>query len=149
VGEAGAESGVGFGFGEVWKLYCDSIPVAIVVATAFPILVLLCNTREWKRDAVFRFSWQLYLMSLIMMYLLYEKGFRKPDFNFSWGYMHGLFFLFLGSLWLLIRQTSCGIKAPIRYRKHFLLVFQWLAYAGHLVSGILYFWPILRGGMYY
>jgi hypothetical protein len=149
VGEAGAESGVGFGLGEVWKLYCDNIPIAIFVAAAFPILVLICNVQEWKKDNVFRFSWQLYLMSLIMLYLLYEKGFRKPDFNFSWGYMHGLFFLFLGSLWLLVRQTISSLVAPIRPGKRFLLALQWLAYAAHLISGIMYFLPILQGEMYY
>jgi hypothetical protein len=149
VGKNGQEGGVGFGLGEVWMLYCDNIPLAVVVAAAFPILVLLCNFREWKRDSVFRFSWQLYLMSLGMILILYEKGFRKPDFNFSWGYMHGLFFLFLSSLLLLVRQTISYLSVPAKPGKKFLLVLQWMTYAGHLISGIMYFWPILQGGMYY
>ncbi|MDR0948328.1 MAG: hypothetical protein LBM69_02265 [Lachnospiraceae bacterium] len=140
----GEGQGVGIGFAEVWSLYSDNILLSILLAAAFPILVLVFNLREWKQDTTFRFSWQLYLMSLVMMLFLYEKGFRKADANFSWGYMHGLFFLFTGSLILLIRQTITSF-----HKMRVKLVIEWVVYVLHLISGIVYFLPILRGGSYY
>lgn len=113
VPKEGQEGGIGFCFGEVWGLYCENIPLAIGVAVGFPILVLVCHIGQlknlWKENSVYRFSWQIYIMSFAMTFFLYEKGFRKPDFNFSWGYMNGIFFCFAGALLLLLQDTAAVI----------------------------------------
>lgn len=142
VPEEGAEGGIGFCFGEVWRLYCDNIPLAIGLAAGFPILVLLLHYKELKQNTLYRFSWQIYIMSFLMAFLLYEKGFRKPDFNFSWGYMYGIFFVFFSSLIVLIRDTA-------RKKKPLLLGLQWAAFLWHVVCGLYYFLGIFRGQMYY
>lgn len=142
VPEEGAEGGIGFCLGDIWRLYCDNIPLAVGLAVGFPILVLVLNYRELQNDTLYRFSWQIYLMSFAMAFLLYEKGFRAPDFNFSWGYMYGIFFAFLGSVTVLWRATAAG-KRPL------LLGVQWLAFAWHLLSGLYYFYGIFQGKMYY
>ena len=142
VPEEGAEGGMGFGIGTVWSLYCNNMPAAICLAVGFPLVVLLLNFKELKNNTIYRFSWQLYLMSLAMAYLLYEKGFRQPDFNFSWGYMYGIFFSFVGSLLVLLKATAAK-KRPL------LLGVQWLVYLGHLGCGLYYFLGIFRGGHYY
>ena len=103
-------------------------------------------------------------MSFLMAFCLYEKGFREMDFNFSWGYMYGIFFVFVGALLVLLRATAracektteiqtvssatpiirrqlCGIWGGIGI--------QWLAYLWHLVCGLYYFWGFLQGAMYY
>ena len=92
---------------------------------------------------MFRFSWQVYGMSLAMALILFEKGFRKPDFNFSWGYMYGIFFAFFGALAVLLQATAD------RESKCWKLALQWLAYLWHVVCGIYYFWGIANGAMYY
>lgn len=138
----GEEGGLGFCFGDVWKLYCDNIPLAICLAIGFPLLVLLLNYKELKENTIYRFSWQLYGMSFAMAFLLYEKGFRKPDFNFSWGYMYGIFFSFVGAL-LVLMQATANKKRPA------LLVLQWLAYLAHVACGLYYFYGIFCGNMYY
>lgn len=142
VPEEGAEGGIGFGLGEVWGLYCNNMPAAVFLAVGFPLVVLLLNFKELKNNTLYRFSWQLYLMSFAMAYLLYEKGFRQPDFNFSWGYMYGIFFSFVGSLLVLLKATAAK-KRPL------LLGVQWLAYLCHLGCGLYYFLGIFRGGSYY
>ena len=142
VPEEGAEGGIGFCLGDIWRLYCDNIPLAVGLAIGFPILVLLLNYKEIKKDTLYRFSWQLYLMSFAMTFLLYEKGFRAPDFNFSWGYMYGIFFVFFGSIMVLIRATAAK-------KKTWLLTLQWLAFLWHLTCGLYYFYGIFRGQMYY
>ncbi len=145
VPEQGAEGGIGFCFGEVWGYYCTNLPLAICLAIGFPLLVLVLNWRELNRNSLYRFSWQLYLMSLAMAFFLYEKGFRKPDFNFSWGYMYGIFFCHMGALLVLLKATfGAGEK-----RNRLLLGAQWLAYLCHLVCGLFYFRTFLTGGMYY
>ena len=72
---------------------------------------LLLNYKECRKNTIVCFSWQLYLVSFAEAFFLYEKGFRKFDFNFSWGYMYGIFFCHFCALVLLVRKTAkmmCG-----------------------------------------
>ncbi len=150
VPKEGEEGGIGFCFGEVWGLYCNNIPLAIGVAIGFPILVFLCHVHQmkaiWKTNSLYRLSWQIYWMSFVMTFFLYEKGFRKPDFNFSWGYMYGIFFCFVGALLLLLKDTADVVKAS---KNKVLLGAQWAAYLWHLACGLYYFWGFMQGKMYY
>ena len=145
VPQEGQEGGIGFTLGHVWLQYCSNLPLAIGLAVGFPILVLLLNYKELRRDSIYRFSWQIYGMSFLMAFFLYEKGFREMDFNFSWGYMYGIFFAFVGALLVLFRATA---NADTRKKKTAVTV-QWLAYLWHLVCGLYYFWGFLQGAMYY
>lgn len=142
VPEEGVEGGMGFCLGEVWAQYCTNFPAAICLAIGFPLLVLVLNFKELKNNTIYRFSWQIYLMSFAMAFFLYEKGFRKYDFNFSWGYMYGIFFGFLGALLVLLKATASK-KRPL------LLAVQWFLYLCHVGCGLYYFLGIFRGGMYY
>lgn len=137
------EHGIGFGFALVWKLYSENIPLAIMLAAAFPILTLCFHLKDLKENALYRFSWQLYLMSLAQVLCLYEKGFRMGDMNFSWGYMHGLFFIFVSSVFILLRdawekKTAGWIQG-----------IQWMVYVMHLTIGFWYFKDIFMGKLYY
>lgn len=158
VPQEGQEGGIGLCFGEVWRLYCKNIPLAIGIAIGFPLLVFVCHIKQlkelWKENSLYRFSWQIYLMGFLTTFFLYEKGFRKPDFNFSWGYMYGIFFCFAGSLLLLIKDTAHVFAASKEGRKqnaakNLVLGAQWLAYLWHLACGLYYFWGIFQGRMYY
>lgn len=142
VPDEGVEGGVGFTFGQVWAQYCDNIPLAIVLAIGFPLSVLVMNYKSLKEDTFFRLSFQLYLVSLLTALFLCEKGFRWTHFNFSWGYMCGIFFAFLGSLCLLLRKTARGDK-------WWRLVLQWLPYLWHVACGVYYFVGISQGKTYY
>ena len=69
-----------------------------------------------------------------MAFCLYEKGFREMDFNFSWGYMYGIFFAFVGALLVLLRATG---KADTKKKK---------GLAGlSVASGV---WPVLLLGLF-
>lgn len=143
VSEEGTEGGIGFCFGEVWAQYCKNVPLAVCLAIGFPLLVLVLNFKELRGNTMYRLSWQFYLMSFIMAFLLYEKGFRKFDFNFSWGYMYGIFFCHMGALLVLVRSMDERKQKPL------LIGLQWLAYLWHLVCGLNYFYGFLLGRMYY
>ena len=136
----GGERGIGFGIAEVWGIYSDNIFFSVCMAAAFPLFMLILHLKELGKNPFFRFSWQLFLVSFLEAFVLYEKGFRMKDFNFSWGYMHGLFFVFTASLLVLLQDTFSGKK------KLWLLVAQWLAFGAHLACGLWYFRGIFLGG---
>ncbi len=153
----GDEGGIGFCLGEVWRYYCGNIPLSVGLAMGFPLLVLLLNPREIKKNTMYRFSWQFYIIAFLTTFFLYEKGFRKMDFNFSWGYMYGIFFCHFVSLTVLIQTTLqvCGIHSerPAGQAKplwnRLLLGVQWTAYLCHVICGLAYFGVIARGASYY
>ena len=139
----GAETGLGFGWLTAWRYHCNNIPVAILAALAFPIVVFFLHHKEWKGNQMYRFSVQFLLMSLGMVMLMYEKGFRVGDMNFSWGYMYGMFFAFVGAAVVMVKSTVS------RDRKWYVLVPEWTAFLVHLGCGALYFKNSLVGFMYY
>lgn len=147
----GEERGLGFCFGSVWMEYCDNIPLGICLAMGFPLIVLLLNWKEVRKNTLTRFSWMLYLVSFAEAFLLYEKGFRRVDFNFSWGYMYGIFFCHFSSLMLLTRLTADSRRREGDRQKGriWLLRMQWLVYFWHVLCGIFYFRDLLAGGTYY
>lgn len=165
VPDEGVEGGIGFCFGEIWGLYCGNIFFAIGLAVGFPLLVLILNFRQIKTNTLFRFSWQIYLMGFAMAFLIYEKGFRAPDFNFSWGYMYGIFFAFVGAVAVLLQATARYLNSQNQHktqhkkqqknlqnkRKKQLvcLSLQWAAFGLHLLCGLYYFYGIFQGRMYY
>ncbi|MCM1096817.1 MAG: hypothetical protein NC427_02000 [Ruminococcus flavefaciens] len=154
-GGDGAERGIGFCVGDVWALYCDSIPLAIGLVIAFPLSVLVLNYKECRKNTFFRFSWLLYLLSFLEAFFLYEKGFRMVDFNFSWGYMYGIFFCHFGALLALLGVTAKKLSgeeitgAKVKRADKALLALQWLLYAYHVVCGLAYFFDIFAGETYY
>ena len=139
----GEERGLGFGIATAWKLHCGNIPLAVGLALGFPILVLVFNYHQLATNKLYRFAWQLLAVSLGEVIFLYEKGFRLPDMNFSWGYMHGIFFGFVASVLLLLENTWK------RQGKLWQLALQWLAFGAHLVCGAYYFYGIFAGRSYY
>lgn len=153
----GEEKGIGFGLGKAWSYHCDNIPLAIFLGMAFPLAVLVLNFKELKKDGVFRLAWQIMAVSLFEMLFLYEKGFRVGHLNFSWGYMHGLFFAFVAAAFLLFRKTFVingttlteDNNSARRGFRMLMLLGQWGLFGLHLLLGLLYFKTMLVGELYY
>ncbi len=143
VSDSGAEAGLGFGWLTAWSYHCSNIPGAILAAFAFPAVALLNHFKDLKKNSMYRFALQFALMSLAMVTILYEKGFRVGDMNFSWGYMYGMFFAFVGSGILMVKNTIAQEK------KSYLLATEWLLYLLHLLCGLLYLKNSLAGFLYY
>ena len=153
----GEEKGIGFGLGKAWSYHCDNIPAAILLGLAFPLAVLFLNFRDLKKNGVFRLAWQITAVSLFEILFLFEKGFRVGHLNFSWGYMHGMFFAFVASAYLLFQKTfiikgaenEVGESSAKRGLRILLLVGQWALFGLHLLLGLLYFKTMLAGELYY
>ncbi|MCR4588452.1 MAG: hypothetical protein K5682_08605 [Lachnospiraceae bacterium] len=140
------ETGVGIGFFSAWNLYCHNIPLAIILALAFPGLYLVLHLPMLKKDRHFRFTWILMLCAFVSLAFLYEKGDRFDDLNFSWGYMHGIFFVFVISLTMLLKDSFRYLDSEKKNgATGILLVLEWLAYLWHLVCGLNYFLYLYNG----
>lgn len=139
----GEMAGLGIGIGLVWKLYTDNIPLAIVLASAFPLLVLVFHIKEIGINTLYRLSWAQFIISVLELFLLYENGRRFSDANFAWGYMHGLFFVFVTSLLLLVKDTL------EKREKNYVLFAQWGLYGLHLFCGIGYFLYMWGGNAFH
>ncbi|MBO4980766.1 MAG: hypothetical protein J6C84_02575 [Lachnospiraceae bacterium] len=137
----GEETGIGFAFARVWSNYSSNIPLSIVMGMALPIGVLVLNIKELKSNGYYRFAWFNYLVATVMFLCLYEKGFRMLHANFSWGYMHGMFVVFLMTLLLMIKNT-------VRWRRSWKVVFvlaEWAVFLYHLACGINFLLYALQG----
>lgn len=137
----GEETGIGFAFAGVWSNYSSNIPLSIVMGMALPIGVLLLNGKELKTNRYYCFAWLNYLVATVMFLCLYEKGFRMLHANFSWGYMYGMFVVFLMTLLLMIKNT-------IGWRRSWKVVFvlaEWAVFLYHLVCGVNFLLYALQG----
>ena len=137
----GEETGIGLAVGKVWGNFSSNIPLSIIMGMALPLGVLALNFGELFRNAAYRFAWLNYLVAMGMFLVLYEKGFRMLHANFSWGYMHGMFFVFLMTLLLVIKNT-------IQWRKTWKLLFvvaEWAVLSVHLICGVNFLWYALQG----
>ena len=137
----GEETGIGLAFAKVWSNYSKNIPLSIVMGMALTIGVAVLNWRKLKECFLYRFAWYNYLVATGMFLCLYEKGFRMLHANFSWGYMHGMFFVFLLTLLLVLQNTV----AWYRSWKIILLPAEWGVLLYHLVCGVNFLVYALQG----
>ncbi len=137
----GEETGIGFGIGKTWHHFTGNIPLCVMMALLFPFSVLVLNWKELRRNGAFRLAWQIMAVGFLSFLALYEKGFRFGHMNFSWGYMHGLFFVFLISILQIFKNA---MKRESFMYKLFLAP-ELVTYFYHLICGIVFFWYIYQG----
>ena len=135
------ETGIGFELFKAWHVYSNHIPLSLVMALAFPIAVLVLNMRQMKNDGGVRLAWQLWLTGFLTFLICYEKGFRFSHMNFSWGYMHGLFFVFMVSILQMIRN----LMRKGTLSKRLMSVPEIVLFAYHLICGIVFFVYMYQG----
>ena len=140
---AGSEGGIGLGIGKAWHVYTDNIVIAVMLACAFPGLMLILNFKRFRDHAAFRLSWEIMIAGFLEFLLLYEKGDRFTHNNFAWGYMYGIFFVFISGAMLLIENTVKK-KQPVLE-----LALEWVIYALHLACGVAFFVMLYLGGYFY
>lgn len=141
VNSRGEDTGIGFAFAKVWSNYSKNIPLSIVMGMALTLGVLVLNYKEFFKNDRYRFAWANYLVGMVTFLCLYEKGFRMLHANFSWGYMHGMFFVFMMTLILVIKNT-------VQWWKSWKMVFvlaEWAVLSVHIICGVNFLWYALQG----
>lgn len=137
----GEETGIGFEIGKTWYNFTGNIPLCVMMALLFPFSVLALNWKELRRNGAFRLAWQILIVGFLSYLTLYEKGFRFGHMNFSWGYMHGLFFAFMISILQVFKNAMK--RENLMYK--LFLVPELVTYSYHLACGIVFFWYMYQG----
>ncbi|MBP5762969.1 MAG: hypothetical protein J6W48_08360 [Lachnospiraceae bacterium] len=140
---AGEGGGIGFGIGKAWSVYTGHIVLAVMLANAFPGVVMLLNLKRFKDNKIFLLAWEVMMAGFLEFLCLYEKGERLIHCNFAWGYIYGIFFVFVAGLMILIENTVKK-KQPV-----WMLAFEWAVYVWHLGCGIAFFAMLYMGGYFY
>jgi len=124
----------------------DHPKVTLVLSVAFPLLIFFIHINDFYKDKFFFWTWVLWAVGFLEVFLLIETGERALDSNFMWGYSISLFFLFLASMVKLVRdlinpgtgkvrKALCYVAVPVLF---------W-----HVISGIWYFALLLTGVTYF
>lgn len=131
------KSYVVFAFAKVWRSFSTNIPLSILQASAFPLYIFLINIK--RLSFPFILSFINYIISLLLYLCLAEHGNRLLHGNMGWGYILGMFFLFVfaSEEFFLKRQYSLSQK-----------ITGWILFMMHFLSGVFYFIKILSGGRY-
>jgi len=137
-----ASKGMVFAPFAVWKYYSNNIPVSILLAIAFPLIVAVFQYKKLIKKSTLQKAWLLYLIASLTFMLFSEKGYRLKHANFAWGYMYGLFFLHAVSLLELVRATRNSES------KRGTLAIQWAFWVLHLIYGIDYFRVLMSGDIW-
>ncbi len=140
---AGEGGGIGFGIGKAWSVYTGNIVLAVMLANAFPGVVMLLNLKRFKDNKIFLLAWEVMMAGFLEFLCLYEKGERLIHCNFAWGYIYGIFFVFVAGLMILIENTVKK-KQPV-----WMLAFEWAVYVWHLGCGTAFFAMLYMGGYFY
>ena len=136
--ETTEEHGIGLTFFGVWKSANPHVAAAIFYANVFSLATLVFFFKEIKSDFLYRFGVLFFATALIEAGFLCEKGFRYSHFNFSWGYMHGIFFFAMVSIAVLLKEC---FKKKKRWPA---IIVPTICLLSQVIFGILYF-----KGLYY
>ncbi len=135
-GDPGSEKGMGIGLFTAWHSRCDNIPLAIILGSLCPLYMLI---RYREKSRLYDLAWMLYLIALCTFSFIYEKGDRLTHLNFSWGYMHGMFFLYcISAIQIFGRKDVSKRNIP-----------DYIAFGAHLLCGLIYFNYLYRGESFY
>lgn len=145
---SGENNGVGIGLFRVWNKYTNCFPISLILGCAFPMLVLIFHIKDLKEDKLYRFSWQIYLAGLLSSVIFYEKGFREGHFNFAWGYMCGLFIVFLTATITMINDIKMIILQKKMSKMIFVIIGEVLLFIIHSALGIHWFILFCEGNSY-
>ena len=138
-GDPGSESGVGFAFMKAWSVLTDNVFLSILFGMAFPIVVVIFHVHKLKKEKFLFYSFVYYLFGLFTLMFLYEKGWRCIHVNFAWGYIIGMFLMYVASLYTLLKDTF------EKETKYPFLIIQYAVFTLHIIFGIDYLTILLSG----
>lgn len=128
----------------VMKLYSPSIPVSVLLVTAFPLAVVIFGKRRALDNIYLRMSWLVTIVAFLQAaFLAEQEKFGQGAFGF--GYIIALFLLYVFSMdeflgWFRNKASAPALTGKCVVSGIYLL---------HLMSGIYYFSKLLKGGNYY
>lgn len=142
----GTGNSVAITFGKVF--WGEGNPVLkLLLSMAFPIIVLLKNRTDLKKDKIFGSIWLMWLIAFGEYFFLCESGERSLHGNFTWGLMFCVFMVFAVS----ICKFWDNLKNTKNHNSCFPIIYVCLGIGLlilHLFAGIDYYIYLLFGGFY-
>ena len=130
------DSQVVFDFLGVWSLYSNNIAISLLLALAFPLILVAAVPKVLEDDYIL-LSWLQVFFGIVLYACFAQTGHYYSHGNFGWSYMIALSFLYLFSIVQFFNRFS---ELP-KYRSYPLLVLFLLQTA----IGIYYLEKILEG----
>lgn len=131
---------------EALSMRGDHPKVSLVLSVAFPLAVLAFNFKELFKEKLYFWTYVLWAVGFLEVFLFIETGERALDGNFLWGYSIALFFLFAVSLVKAVK--SYLLKRDKTFYK-VVFIGQMMIFSWHVLSGMWYFYRLLRGITYF
>ncbi len=133
-----------FTFFGVMKLYSPNIIISTLLVLAFPLAVLIASRSRITRNPYLILCWLTTVIAFLQFAFLAEKE-KFYQGAFAFGYIIALFLLYIWSMkeflsWFQPIETNINMKTKRSVAIIYLL---------HLVSGVYYFYILLKGGGYY
>ena len=128
----------------IWNVFSPSIPVSIVLALAFPIVLTVYRYRKAMAQPYLFVAWLTTLIGVVQFALLAEQAANgRLDYAGNWinGYLNGMSLVFLICLVEYVRWLREYREGRVSQRWGFRLTTGLLML--HLLSGLFYvFWSI-------
>ncbi|MCQ2524666.1 MAG: hypothetical protein MJ123_10050 [Lachnospiraceae bacterium] len=128
--------------------------VTLILSILFPLMVGICHTNDIWKNKYYTVSILIFIFGFVEVFLFAESGSRSKDGNFLWGYAISIFFIFVMSIVLFVKDflnMGKDLKSGsiLKKVKCLWLVLTFLALIWHFISGVWYFVLLLSGVTYF
>lgn len=120
---------------EVWNIYSENILLSIALGMAFPLFIVLIDSRFFMKEDMGRLAVAGYATGLIEAAVLGEGGNRMSHANFMWPMMCGMLLLWVAAMlrFLTLAKTQAGTKT-----RRLLTDFAWFLFVLHVICGVAF-----------
>nr|MCR5655352.1 hypothetical protein [Lachnospiraceae bacterium] len=138
--------GIGFGWFTPGYGYAPSPYLSSLLVVAFPLLYTLLHYRKAASDIAYPLAWIFVIVSWLENAILYEKGERMQDGNFSWALQLSYTILFV----LTVRDFAKDVQDNIREKKKWTIadILPAIVLCCHIISGVIYIYRLLTTNMW-
>lgn len=125
---------------EVWQMYSENVTLSILLGMAFPLYMILIDSRFFFKSDMGRLALAGYAVGLLEAAILGEGGSKMNFANFLWPMMCGMQLVWVVSALRLVEleRNQADTKT-----KRFLLDFAWVLFCLHVLCGLLYIKEII------
>ena len=138
--------GIGFGWFAAGYGYSKNPYISLLLVIAFPLLYTIFHFRTIKGSSEYRLIWIYVITSWLQSAILYEKGARMAEGNFTWAVQLAYTLLFLITVRDFAKKIYIRTLAKEKWKGTD--VFLLLVLFCHLSSGILYIYRLLFTNMW-
>ncbi len=124
----------------------DHPKATLILSVLFPLVVLFTHIKDFYKDKLYFGTLIMWVVSFLEVFLFLETGERNLDSNFFWGYSIALFFVFLVSMYVCIKDY---LKNKLKISAKIILSLETVILLWHVYSGVWYYVLLFSGVTYF